>query len=308
MAASDCISCAKYYWSKELFSVGMNLHNSLESLHVYFVQKNLYPFCRAKVAIWMYEVAKFLTVSQFTSVRSTNETKRYLHSSKLYYFDAVFPLDWEDDTIENVKFVHDNNVDMVLVEGSLDENLIPSNGNLTHGQIGRLVMLLLLKGRLSDEWFKKTIDSLNNAEPWREFVIQYGTFLDMGFAKIPVITKFESALRSTFAVNWIREKDYLSPHFFIYLVEILLFFASSCQGLGGQFFTTKSSLLQILKCHGCKGYMDTCLSVLPVQSDIRTPMEYIITTSKNILREESNVCLDKQFLLAHRSQVYSDTD
>ncbi|WOL05870.1 hypothetical protein Cni_G14601 [Canna indica] len=289
MAASDCISCAKYYWSKELFSVGMNLLHSLESLHVYFVQKNLYPFCRAKVAIWMYEVAKFLTVSQFTFVRSTNETKRYLHSSKLYYFDAVFPLDWEDDTIENVKFVHDNKVDMDLVEGSLDENLIPSNGNLTHGQIGRLVMLLLLKGRLSDEWFKKTIDSLNNAEPWREFVIQYGTFLDMGFAKIPVITKFESALRSTFAVNWIREKDYLSPHFFIYLVEILLFFASSCQGLGGQFFTTKSSLLQILKCHGCKGYMDTCLSVLPVQSDIRTSMEYIITTCKNILRERNQM-------------------
>ncbi|URE05272.1 UvrD/REP helicase N-terminal domain [Musa troglodytarum] len=288
LSASKCISCAKSYWSTELFSVGMKLLECLQSLHNFYVERNLYSFCRGRVAIWIYEVAKFLIESELTSASSMNKVRGYYNLSQTWYFDIIFPLDWRNDTMENVIFLHENKTAMEIIDVSLTGILERRNGNLTHGQIGRLVMLLFLTGQLSDELFKMIMNCLTDMQPWRDFIEQYRTFLNFGFARFPVISTFECALQSSFNIYWKNEIDYLSPHCFIYLIECLVFFASSCRGLGGHFFTTKSSLLEMLKCHGCKGYMTACLSSVPdlSQNTVQLSLGYIIETIKILLGDK----------------------
>ncbi|XP_065006947.1 uncharacterized protein LOC135637969 [Musa acuminata AAA Group] len=293
LSASECISCAKSYWSTELFSVGMKLLDCLQALHNFYVQKNLYSFCRGRMAIWIYEVAKFLIESELTSASSMNKSSMnkvhgYYNLSQTWYFDIIFPLDWRNDTMENVIFLHENKTAMEIIDVSLTGILERRNGKLTHGQIGRLVMLLFLTGQLSDELFKMIMNCLTDMQPWRDFIEQYRTFLNFGFARFPVISTFESALQSSFNVYWKNEIDYLSPHCFIYLIECLTFFASSCRGLGGHFFTTKSSLLEMIKCHGCKGYMTACLSSVPdlSQNTVQLSLGYIIETIKILLGDK----------------------
>ncbi|KAJ8506154.1 hypothetical protein OPV22_007040 [Ensete ventricosum] len=290
LSASECISCAKSYWSTELFSVGMKLLECLQSLHNFYVEKNLYSFCRGRVAIWVYEVAKFLIESELTSASSMNKSsmnkvRGYYNLSQTWYIDIIFPLDWRDDMMENVLFLHENKTAMEIIDVSLSGILEHKNGNLTHGQIGRLVMLLFVTGQLSDELFKMIVNRLTDMQPWRDFIEQYRTFLNFGFARIPVISKYENALRSSFNIYWKNKIDYLSPHCFIYLIECLMFFASSCRGLGGHFFTTKSSLVEMLKCYGCKGYLTACLSSVPdlSQNTVQLSLGYVIETIKILL-------------------------
>ncbi|KAG6515462.1 uncharacterized protein LOC121971003 [Zingiber officinale] len=293
ITTDECESCALFYWRAELFTVGMKVLDSLESLHSSYNSKQAYLFGRAKVAISMYEIAKFLMTSDLTMTsRSTLKTERYLSLSQRYYLETVTLLDWKNDTMENVKLLRENEIALEIIDASFRDNLKPCNGNLSHGQIGRLVVLLLITGKLPDELFKEIRECLRNKQHWNNFIEQYKTFLDQGFGRIPLLSKFKVALENTFHdPNWGKEKDYVSPHHFISLMEKLMFLASLCQGFNGNVFTTKYSLLEMLKCQGCSGFMMTCLPAISadLRSSVQSTLDFIWTTARHILNDRKQL-------------------
>ncbi|XP_072988634.1 uncharacterized protein [Typha latifolia] len=278
-------SRAKIYWIEELSSVGIMVLERLELLVRFSTKQVISPYSRGRVVLYIYEIAKFIRDLGSPSKYGGRIDKLFIWCQDSFS-DIIFTENCRDGTSQSILFMHDYGVAKQLLKDLLDRNLKPRNDNLSHGQIGRVVMQLLLTGGLTDELFDRIKVCLNKMPQWREFLDHFKTFLGFGFARISLISNFHEALEVTFTTDWIHEFDYISPGCFIYLVECLLFFASSCQGSGGYLYCTKSLLVEMLRCHGCKGYLDGCLIAIrdtPLDIPVQRSLEFIIVIVKRLL-------------------------
>nr|CAD1844637.1 unnamed protein product [Ananas comosus var. bracteatus] len=286
MNAHHYASSARNYWTIELCSVGMTVLEKLESM-ICFPPRNLISqFSRGKVVLCIYEVAKFLKGFESSPSKLAEKVCRFFHLSLESFWNIVFPYDWKDRTTEDMLHIHEYRTAENLLDDLLDQNLKPVNGNLTHGQIGRVVMLILLTGRLTDDSFNIIKGCLNKMSEWREFLEQLKIFLDHGSSKILLISSFKKALEAAFKADWIHELDYIAPHCFMYLLECLMFLALSCQESRWEVFCTKSLLIGMLRCHGCRGYIDSCLIPVPnmqLDTPVNIPLAFTAMITKSLL-------------------------
>jgi len=246
------VSIAQSYWCSELLSVGMKVLGSVKALYDLSLKNSLFMFRQSISLTHIYEVAKSLLESQYLDpkVHDNKELRKYVKLST-NIFDYIFPLDWRNSLAENMFSLRGTEVMKNLLKQVIRKN-ISSKGRLTYGQIGRVVMVILGLGKLDNDLCKEILDrfDVNNGNvPWKTFI--QTLFVNMG-SKFPhhtmpdnssesLILTLNEALVNTFEANWKKEKDYMSPGCFLYLVERLLILASYSQGY---FITSKSSFAE----------------------------------------------------------------
>jgi len=247
---------ARSYWCSELLSVGMKVLGSIKALHNLSLKNSLSMFRQSMSLTHIYEVAKSLLESQYLDLKVHNkELWKYVELST-NIFDYIFPLDWQNSLAENMFSLRGTEVMKNLLKQVIRKN-ISSKGRLTYGQIGRVVMVILGLGKLDNDLCKEILDRFDvnyGNVPWKTFI--QTLFVNMG-SKFPhhtvpdnssespqvvsLLLTLNEALVNTNMADWKKEKDYMLPGCFLYLVERLLILASYFQGY---FITSKSSFAE----------------------------------------------------------------
>jgi hypothetical protein len=251
------VSTAQSYWCSELLSVGMKVLDSVKALYDLSLKNSLSMFCQSISLTHIYEVAKSLLESEYLDLKF-HDNKALWQYVKLStnIFGYIFHLDWQKSLAENMYSLRGTEVMKNLLKQVIRGN-ISSKGRLTYGQIGRVVMVILGLGKLDNDLCKEILDrfdGINKDLPWKTFIETL--FVNMG-SKIPqgtvpdnssesprvlsLLLTLNEALVNTYRVGWIKERDYMSPGCFLYIVERLLMLASYSQGY---FITSKSSFAE----------------------------------------------------------------
>ncbi|XP_019702022.2 uncharacterized protein [Elaeis guineensis] len=285
------VTYAQHFWNSELSSVGTRVLDRLESLHT-FGSKNEFPLLsKGRIVLCIFEVAKFLSESKLLGIKCySRKNEKFLALSKRSLFDLVFLLDWRRAMTKSMIALRENGSTKQILGEVLDENLSHKCSKLTHGQIGRIVMLLFVAGQLTDQLFQRISTLLDHMPAWTDFIGALKDFINCGYGHVPLVCKFQKALESTFETSWKQEPDYISPHCFMYLIECLVFFASSC--LGNQsFYTTKSTLLEMVTYYSYKEYMGACLVVPNVElhNSVARALVYVSDMVQRLLNNKRDI-------------------
>ncbi|KAF8398740.1 hypothetical protein HHK36_014598 [Tetracentron sinense] len=239
------VSAARSYWSSEVLFVGMEVLESLEALLKLSIRNSFTLFCQGMAFLHIFKVTKFLMESEFLDQKyHSRELHMFLASSTEDFFDNVFPLDWRKTMANNMIAVRGTDLSNNVLKEILIEN-INRKDKLTYGQIGRVVKLVFVSGKLTEELYAMIIKRFHVNPPWKAFIDKLKEITGSGFGQVSLVFNLQKALEDTYNANWRKELDYVSPHCFVYLVECLLFLGSTCQGY---FFTTKSSLVEMIIC------------------------------------------------------------
>ncbi|XP_060669556.1 uncharacterized protein LOC132800264 isoform X1 [Ziziphus jujuba] len=237
-------SAAQSYWSSELLFVGIKILEKLQALYDFPVKISDIPFCKSRALTHIYEVAKFLFESKFLKKRYhyAGKLQKSISLSTQQFFGYVFPLDWRKSLRENMVLLRGMDISKCLLEELIVENINPKN-KLSYGQIGRIAMITLGSGKLKKESCEKILQKLGDYPPWKVFFENLCSDTSEKEREVPLICSFNEALFRTYEANWRVERDYISPGYFVYLVEHLLIRVSCFRG---NFFTTKSSFVEWL--------------------------------------------------------------
>ncbi|XP_043696346.1 uncharacterized protein LOC122646811 isoform X1 [Telopea speciosissima] len=239
------VSAARSHWCSEVSFIGIKVLERLEALYN-FARRNFFPiFCQEIVVLHMYEVSQFLVESDFlVRKHRLRELQKFLASCRERFLNILFPQDWRQAMTENLIALRETSPFRDLLKDVIIDN-INLKGRPTYGQFGRVVMLIFVSGDLTDELYQMIANRFCVQAPWRAFIEELKENKGSGFARISLVHRLQHALEDAFRVTWNMESDYMSPHCYIYLVERLLYWASSCQRY---FFTTKSSIIESLAC------------------------------------------------------------
>ncbi|KAL7180901.1 hypothetical protein ACSBR1_039876 [Camellia fascicularis] len=226
--ARHFVSAAQTHWRSELLSVGMKVLETLEALHKLAISNSMSVFCRSMPLVHIFELANSFLGSKHVSYEyhETQTLQSFLNLSTAY-FENVFPLDWRESLTESMISLRGSELSQNILEEVI---LVNIKGDLTYGQIGRILMIWLGSGKPTDELYKK-IAKRNCKESTS------GNSCEAPRA-VSSVDKFYEALVDTYNANWRQAADYISPSCFLYLIERLLIFAS---GFRGFLFTSKSS-------------------------------------------------------------------
>ncbi|KAM7466482.1 hypothetical protein LguiB_014044 [Lonicera macranthoides] len=241
--ARQFIFTARSYWQVELLSIGMKVLQTLQALHKFSVTSSLSMFHQSTCLIHIFGVAKFLVDCKFLECKYRNmrTLQNYLELSTQYW-EKNFPLDWRKSLTEGMILLRGTDAARKLLEEFILAN-ISINGEVTYGQIGRVVMTWLGSGKPT-KLCEKIVRRFEGYPPWRAFIEHLGGKAkdDSSENSISVVHKFFKALEDTYNANW-RVADYMPPSCFLYLLEHLLIAVYQCSGY---FFTTKSSFVEWL--------------------------------------------------------------
>ncbi|XXG71997.1 hypothetical protein AAC387_Pa07g1192 [Persea americana] len=291
MDAPQFMLLAECFWVSEVFSVGMKVLDKLQVLHDFSTKKPL-SFFQGRVILHMFEVARFLIELESTDSRYyAGKLQKAVSSCKQCFFQMVFPLYRERAITKSMVGLYYCGTSMKILEEILIDNLVLKNGKLTHGQIGRVVMLLFVSGSLSDVLCERIKSCLEQMPQWKALVEMLKTYLECGYGRVSLVSKFQEALQSTFLASWNQEYDYISPHCFMYLVECLLFLVSSLHCYRGSFFTTKLSFFEVFVCQNWKGSLSSGLVVPDEQSQsaIFKSLEFIGKVVQRLLFDKQGM-------------------
>ncbi|XP_027077644.2 uncharacterized protein [Coffea arabica] len=161
-------TAAKSHWRAELISVGQKVLEILEELYELSVAKSLSLFCQSICLVHIYQVSKFLIQSFKCPDSLTRKLKSFLRLSNKY-FEYVFPLDSNKSMEENLVLLRKTELSRTLLDNIIVEN-ISMRGDLTYGQIGRVVMICLGCGKPSGELYKKIAERFEIFFSWKAFI------------------------------------------------------------------------------------------------------------------------------------------
>nr|GMC52182.1 uncharacterized protein LOC109161799 isoform X3 [Ipomoea batatas]GME21249.1 uncharacterized protein LOC109161799 isoform X3 [Ipomoea batatas] len=244
------IIAARNYWQNEVFSVGLKVLETLESLYG-FSTKLLSQFSQSMFLVNIYVIAKDLHCQKYDA-----KLQKFFQLSSMQFFVKVFPLDYQEALEENIISLRGTEVSRSLLEEFIVNDL-SGKGKLTLGQIGRLMMIWLGSAQPSDELCHKIFERIRDGSNWKAFInilrsvrepLNQSASADSQEASSVdpynlLVRRFHEALNETYQINWQNFEDYISPHCFVYLVERFLIL-SFCPS--GFFYTTKSSFLEWL--------------------------------------------------------------
>ncbi|ONI28251.1 hypothetical protein PRUPE_1G134300, partial [Prunus persica] len=273
------VSAARKYWSSEMLSVGMKVLDKLENLYNKFPKKNADPvFCQSRCLTHICEVSVYLLQSKCLKLRDqdTERLQRRVKFSTESVVTNIFPMDWRSSLKENMISLRrtdalKNALEQVIVEYT------SSKTELSFGQIGRLVMVILGSGKLNSELYEKLVEKLDRHQPWEEFIENLCGNIGPGNSsqeprEVSVMLKFCDALVDTYNVNWRVVNDYISPGCFLYLVERLVIWATCFKGYA---ITTSSCFIEWLI------YQEEDADVSSIVADVQPSLVAIL----NVVRE-----------------------
>ncbi|KAI3870778.1 hypothetical protein MKX03_006762 [Papaver bracteatum] len=236
------VNAARCYWVSEILAVCMKVLEKLDAL----LKNSFSTFHHGATILHIFEVSKWIMEFKELDKKLPNSVQKGLSSSKWQFSRILCPMDLKLIMMENMIALRQTDLSKDLIKELIAENL-RSSPYLSHGQIGRVVMLLFTSGNLTDELYRQIVDRFDanpKWEKWGIFIDQLKESIGSAFVPVALVWKFLDALRDTYYnANWMKEVDYISPSCFVYLLERLVFLASSCQG---SFVTTKFSLIESL--------------------------------------------------------------
>ncbi|KAJ3682017.1 hypothetical protein LUZ60_014590 [Juncus effusus] len=251
------ISCVKSYFSTELYSIGVKVAEKLEGI-MRSPQKPGSATLGCYISIAMYEVAKFLRELEIG--QNDGKLKPFFNLSQCWFWDAIFPLDWRNGVSELVVRSLNHTIAAELLEEILDTTIGSKCVSLSYRQLGKVAMILLLTGKLTDDRYSKITSYLFDKPKWIKFFDMLKAKFDHGCETMSVVLIFEEVLKSTFDMDWRCVPDYISPHCYFYLLDRFIFLVSSCSSVG-YMITTKSSVAEMIKLRGFQSYFDSPLQV-----------------------------------------------
>ncbi|XP_078174346.1 uncharacterized protein LOC144568005 [Carex rostrata] len=277
----------------EIFNVGKAVVAKLDSLLTSFSKQTLSSETRGRISLSVYEIIKSL--KETSSYKDNNiNFQSYMLSVEKWFWEAIFPWDSKNRATPGVLPIIDCPPAAELVDESVDRFLSRISGKFTYGQLGKLSMILLLSGKLPENQSAKIMQCTENMPEWREFFGSLEVFFNSGFERISMVINFQKSLQATFNVDWRSESDYMSPHCYLYLLELLTFFASSCLGSAGYMITTRSVLAEIMKLRGCKNFLDSPLDQMVrgagKPSNLPSLFEFIVYSVKELLYNKREMC------------------
>ncbi|KAL3635022.1 hypothetical protein CASFOL_022076 [Castilleja foliolosa] len=254
-------SAAQKYMRQELVSTGFRVLEALQALHRFSVTKPLSKYCESLCLICVYDVTRFFIESDSLDMKKSDDRKlqNFLNLSTTKYLELVFPLDPRESLSENLIHLRETELSKNLLDEIISSNICGAQSELTYGQIGRVVMIMLGSGKPKHDLYTRFVERLSANSPWKPLVvIIYTRFVErLGvnsawkplvvilFPTVELSFELYQALEETYNVNWRGKIDYISPNCFFYLVERLLILVPHPQGF---FFTTKSSFVEHLMC------------------------------------------------------------
>ncbi|KAF3333086.1 hypothetical protein FCM35_KLT02663 [Carex littledalei] len=285
------ISCAKSYWNLELFRTGKGVVEKLESLVLSSRRQPPCPVTKARFTLSMYGITEF--IKQLKCDRNTDKMVKFLYSAEglfLDFWDMFFPLDLKGRATQLVT-IDDFPVVTELVYETLDQILSNTKCKLTYGKLGRIFMFLFLATKFPVNWLSRISERVDKPEWWDLFA-SLKTNFDCGSERKSFVMKLHSALQATYKVDWKHEPDYMSPHCFLFLLELLMFSASSCLGTVGYMITTRSTLSQIVQLRGCESLWNSPLEMVlddGTRNWVQSLFEFILHTVRQFLRIKSEI-------------------
>ncbi|XP_028075108.1 uncharacterized protein LOC114277405 [Camellia sinensis] len=288
--ARHFVSAAQTHWRSELLSVGMKVLETLKALHKLAISNSMSVFCRSMPLVYIFELTNSFLGSKYVSYKyhETQTLQSFLKLSTAY-FENVFPLDWRESLTESMISLRGGELSRNILEEVILENI---KGDLTYGQIGRILMIWLGSGKPTDELYKKIAKGFEKNSPWGGFIKELNGNIKSEIAQesasgnsceapraVSSVYKFYEALKDTYYnANW-RQADYISPGCFLYLIERLLIFAS---GFRGFLLTTKSSFVEWLICEQSNA-VGTAHLVTDNQFSVSCIYDFVASIIKDIL-------------------------
>lgn len=243
---------AQSYWGSELFRVGVQVLETLRALQDYTVSSNFNIFHQTMLLSQTFEVADFL--KEYKIHDSNAFVEEYITPTVQNFIRHLFPLDWRKSSTENMILLRGNKLSKIVMTKAIFQNITKTK--LTYGQMGRVLMLILGFGKLSNESYMKIVRCFGCNSKWMSLVKELSgdTALEIAvgseirntnaaLSDISLFRKFYEALQDTYRADWKSELDYISPTCFLYIIERLLFIVSYSEGY---FFTTKSIIVEWL--------------------------------------------------------------
>ncbi|CAB4262688.1 unnamed protein product [Prunus armeniaca] len=281
------VSAARKYWSSEMLSVGMKVLDKLENLYYKFPKENADPvFCQSRCLTHICEVSVYLLQSKCLKLRDqdTERLQRRVKFSTESVVTNIFPMDWRSSLKENMISLRrtdalNNALEQVIVEYTSSET------ELSFGQIGRLVMVILGSGKLNSELYEKLVEKLDCHQPWEEFIENLCGNIGPGNSsqeprEVSVMLKFCDALVDTYNVNWRVVNDYISPGCFLYLVERLVIWATCFKGYA---ITTSSCFIEWLI------YQEEDADVSSIVADVQPSLVAILYVVRECVFNKRNM-------------------
>ena len=215
--ASQFVSAARSYWCAELLSVGIKILEILENLYQFCTRNSFPVFCQSIPLIYIFDVTNFLmkTGSLHCWHPHAETLQMFLEKSSERFFGYIYPLDWRKSSTEDMVSLRENKLAGNLLREVFLKN-ISLKGNLTYGQIGRAVMIMLGSCKLTDEF----AESFNKDSPWKDFikrlcVTKRSELSSKSSAaaqeELSLILKLREALEDTYNANWRKGIDFVSP-------------------------------------------------------------------------------------------------
>ncbi|KAL3635036.1 hypothetical protein CASFOL_022090 [Castilleja foliolosa] len=234
-------SSAQKYMRQELVSTGFRVLEALQALHRFSVTKPLSKYCESLCLICLYDVTRFFIESDSLDMKKSDDRKlqNFLNLSMIKYLELVFPLDPRQCLSENLIRLRETELSKNLLDEIISSNICGAQSELTYGQIGRVLMIMLGSGKPKNDLYTRFVERLCVNSAWKPLVvILFPVTVDLSF-------ELYQALEETYNADWMGKIDYISPNCFFYLVERLLILVPHPQGF---FFTTKSSFVEHLMC------------------------------------------------------------
>ncbi|KAL0377148.1 UNVERIFIED_CONTAM: TPR and ankyrin repeat-containing protein 1 [Sesamum calycinum] len=242
-------SAARKYWHQELLPVGLRVLEALHALYKCSLVNPLSKYYQSVYLTCIFDITKFFESNSLDIKKDdTRKLENFLQLSTKY-FEIVFPFDPRLSLSEDIISLRESEPSKNLLEEIISRNLGTRN-ELTYGQIGRVVMIMLGSGKPKPELYEKITKRIGKESSWKSFFDKLGGIMEsdssteseLGSSVEALSHEFYKALEETYNANW-RAKDYISPQCFFYLVERLLILMPHSQDF---FFTTKSSFVEYL--------------------------------------------------------------
>ncbi|XP_062113026.1 uncharacterized protein LOC133824169 isoform X1 [Humulus lupulus] len=266
------VSAARGYWCSEMLSVGLTVLDKLAALYNFPIQNCDVLFFKSRALTLIYEIATFLLDAEILKLgrHEYENLVKHIRFSIENIVGYIFP-DWRKPLSKNMILLRGTDTTKSMLNQVIAEFVSLSN-NLSHGQIGRIAMIILGSGKVNKELCEKVILKLNRDEMWKQWKVFFKNLRKVRGSDFPEdfvspdnggksrqdgptkasetgvwemypVCSFKEAIESTYITNWRTVNDYISPSSFLYLVEYLLIWLSSSNGY---FLSTKSMFVECL--------------------------------------------------------------
>ncbi|CAH9101363.1 unnamed protein product [Cuscuta europaea] len=242
------IDAARNHWKIELYTVGVRVLEMLESLYIVSMG-SFSEFRQSMCLISIYQISKFILESKELNCKNYEGNIMKFFQFSMSYFEHVFPIHFQKPMEENMIALRGTEVSRSLLEEFIIDD-IGRKGELTLGQIGRLMIIWFGSAKPADELCKKILERIKKGSSWIHFIeILRGPEEPLVYSingpKKPEgeIHRFHDALEETYSAHWCNMRHTIQPHCFLYLVERFLMTFQ----LNGFFYSTKSSFLEWLR-------------------------------------------------------------